>query len=351
MWDMESDNEPLERLTFDAATLMREHPPKFRHRNKTAVYDIACPAGFRTAGTITYSRWWAMRLPRVIDLSKRATVDVRPDVYDYAPVDDAEASVEWYVNFADPQLFFGYGTRLFAQDEIQVAEHPALACLREVLVAGGQKAVTVEANIPTPVVIRGVERRVKVNTAPDSGQGRPDGLYGNRFGDADVETIQRATSAIDPPTTTNLIAMAAPHGGVGPYRWDDINAVLTTAYTGFRAAVIESTSAGGPAAKAVVHTGFWGCGAFGGNRTMMVMLQLMAAHLAGVHRFVFHAVDTVGADQAEDAVALLDRNAMQRGLLRTVLNVTSIDDERMALGIILRKIELLSLQWGESDGN
>jgi hypothetical protein len=331
---MQSENEPLERLTFDAATLMREHPPKFRHRNKTAVYDIACPPGFRTAGAITYTRWWTMRLPPVLDPSQRAVVDVRPDVYDYAHVGGDEANIEWHVNFADPQLFFGYGTRLFAQDEMQVAEHPALACLREAIVAEGHRAVTVEANIPTPVLVRGVERRVRIDTTPDAGQGRPDGLYGNRFGDADVETIQRATNAIDPPTITNLIAMAAPHGGVGPYRWDDINAVLTTAYTGFRAAVIESTSAGEPAANVVIHTGFWGCGAFGGNRTMMVMLQLLAAHLAGVHRFVFHAVEPLGADQAEEAVEILDRQ----------LPVRQVTD-------IVRRIQGLSLAWGESDGN
>ncbi|MFM2105183.1 MAG: hypothetical protein RL338_215, partial [Chloroflexota bacterium] len=36
---------PIERLTFDAATLMAEHPPRMRHPNKQAVLEIACPPG------------------------------------------------------------------------------------------------------------------------------------------------------------------------------------------------------------------------------------------------------------------------------------------------------------------
>ncbi len=42
---------------------------------------------------------------------------------------------EWWVNFADPHLFVAYGSSLFAQDEIQVAEHPSLGHLREALYA------------------------------------------------------------------------------------------------------------------------------------------------------------------------------------------------------------------------
>ncbi len=59
-----------------------------------------------------------------------------------------------------------------------------------------------------------------------------------------------------------------------------------TAYTGFRAAVCESEDR-----PAIVHTGFWGCGAFGGNRRLMPMLQAMVATVAGMQRLVCHALD------------------------------------------------------------
>jgi hypothetical protein len=42
-----------------------------------------------------------------------------------------------WVNFADEHLFVAYASRLFAQDEIQVAEHPSLGHLKEKLVRKG----------------------------------------------------------------------------------------------------------------------------------------------------------------------------------------------------------------------
>ncbi len=54
-------------------------------------------------------------------------------MYDYARAAGVEGAVEWHVNFADPRLFTAYGLGLFAQDEMQVAEHPALGALREAL--------------------------------------------------------------------------------------------------------------------------------------------------------------------------------------------------------------------------
>ena len=49
--------------------------------------------------------------------------------------------------------------------------------------------------------------------------------------------------------------MAAPAGGVGRYRIDDIEYVLVTAFTAFRAAVLESARARGSDCPVVVHSG------------------------------------------------------------------------------------------------
>jgi Poly (ADP-ribose) glycohydrolase (PARG) len=40
-----------------------------------------------------------------------------------------------------------------------------------------------------------------------------------------------------------------------------------------------------------VHTGYWGCGAFGGNRVLMALLQVLAAGSAGLDQLVFHVGD------------------------------------------------------------
>jgi hypothetical protein len=155
--------------------------------------------------------------------------------------------------------------------------------------------VTESAGRPTPVLVTGVERRCRVATDQDASAGRPSGLYGNAFARADAETIMRATTRIDPPTITNLIAMAAPVGGVGPYSRASIERILVTAYTGFRAAFLGPHASSVPSSKPsavlspiVIHTGFWGCGAFGGNRSLMAVLQILAAEMAGACRLVFH---------------------------------------------------------------
>ncbi len=162
------------------------------------------------------------------------------------------------MNFADPHLFIAYTSGLFAQDEMQVAEHPALGALREALVSDGHEAVTMEHDRPTPVLVVGVERRCRVATDRKAAEGRPESLYGNAFARATEDGVRRATTRLDPPTVTNVIAMAAPGFGAGTYNETQIHSILTTAFTGFRAAVLESEPAQGPEAIPVAHTGFWG---------------------------------------------------------------------------------------------
>src|SRR5262249_17357234 len=153
---------------------------------------------------------------------------------------------------------------------------------------------------PTPVLVRGVERRCRIATNPDAEQGRPRGLYGNNFAEAPAEAVARATTPIDPPTYTNTLAMEAPDGGWGAYRRQEIEYILSTAYTGFSAARIESAQVREPP-RVVIHTGFWGCGAYGGNRVLMALLQLLAARLAGIDRFVFHTGDAAGTAAFDEA--------------------------------------------------
>jgi len=125
---------PLQRDTFPAHRLMTEHPPVLHDPNKRIVFEVACPPGTVHEGEVGYSRWPTLPLPDAIALDGAAErVEVRESVYEYRPATGAEHAVQWHVNFADPRLFTAYGTGLFAQDEMQVAEHPALGALREAL--------------------------------------------------------------------------------------------------------------------------------------------------------------------------------------------------------------------------
>lgn len=115
----------------------------------------------------------------------------------------------------------------------------------------------------------GVERRCVVATDANPAEGRPYGLYGNSFSQATEDAIRQATEVLDPPTMSNILAMEAPACGAGRYTREQIEFVLSTAVTGFSAAVSESKRKVSPDVQTVIHTGFWGCGAYGGNRELI----------------------------------------------------------------------------------
>ena len=329
--------EPLERREFDARTLMAQHPPVLRNENKRIVFGIACLPG-TARGTLSYGRWAEMPLPATVDPARAADLlVVRDGFFDYEPLAEAQPAVEWHLNFADPNLFYAYGWAMFAQDEIQVAEHPVLASLREALVAEGRTTRTVAAGRPTPVLVMGAERRVRIATDPNAERGGPSWLYGIAFAEAAAEEVRRATIPIDPPTTTNLIALAAPLGGHGRYRREQIELALSTAHSGFRAAVLESERVTGPDVHVVVHSGFWGCGAFGGNRVLMTMLQALAAEMAGLYRLVLHIGEPSARESVVQATAIL-RDAMA--------SIGPADTAEL-----VSRIEGMGLEWGHSDGN
>lgn len=327
---MEVQPKPLYRDVFDAQQTMLKYWPVMHHVNKQAVLQIACPPELPARGEIAVSRWPEMGLPTERNNTRTVTVEVRADYFTYDT--PAAGDVEWHLNFADPNLFFAYGTALFAQDEIQVAEHPALGSILEMLNAKRIPCSPVEHDRPRPVLIAGVERRCRIKLDINASEGRPNGLYGNHFSRASVQAVERATQRLNPPTISNILALAAPPPHHGAYTAAQIELILATAYSGFRAAVLESRQLA-PKSKVVLHTGYWGCGAFGGNRELMALLQLEAARLAGVDRFVFHAGDAAGVAQFQGA------QAKHAGMKES--NTTAVVDALAAAGY----------RWGASDGN
>ena len=84
----------------------------------------------------------------------------------------------------------------------------------------------------------------------------------------------------------------------------------------------------------IINTGFWGCGAFGGNRKLMTILQALAAELAGVD-ILFWSTDDPGV--------LLARKAYTsyREMVAETPSVSRI------IALLLEE----GFQWGVSDGN
>jgi hypothetical protein len=330
---------PLAKRKFDTGEMVAKYPPRWQHPNKEAVYRIVCAPGCKHGGHLTYSRWPAFPLPEVMDVSGQATeLVVSEDVFTYDPPPQDPPGVEWHLNFAASDLFCAYGSALLAQDEMQVAEHPALGSLREALLTIGESTLTVEDGVPTPILVTGVERRCRIATEPNAAEGRPNGLYGNNFARAPVEVASRAIAPLNPPTISNIIAIEAPSYGQGLYRRDEIEFILRTAYTGFSAARLESCAGGDLTPRVIIHTGFWGCGAYGGNRVLMALLQVAAARLTRVDRLVFHTLNRSGSDLLRCATAMIDDEIVR-------------SNRHANLETLLVRIEAKGFRWGASDGN
>lgn len=326
--------EAIDRVSVDRDELGRWFPPRWMHPNKAAVWDMVSDEPSAEPGLIEYSRWSR------VDAWPGATgeIDVRcwPGPFAYGP--ESEGWSVWHLNFADPELFGYFAGPLLAQDEMQVLEHPSLGSLRHllerrVIVDHAPPPRTVDDDgSPTPVLVRGALRRCRIDTAPDAAQGRPHGLYGNHFARADEEAVRRAITLLRPPTVSNIIAMAAPACGIGPYTRDEIVGILRTCVTGLSAVKAECRSFC-PGRRIEFVTGWWGCGAFGGNRTVMAVTQLAAASWCGIDRLSFAAFNKRGTNDFEIARALWQR-----------LRPLGPEDLAGAL-------EAQGFEWGESDGN
>ena len=327
------------RASFDAASLVAGHPPNLTHPNKALLYDLVATSPAPVGGELVVSRWAAVASPGGAPAGEPPRFELREGAFAYEPA--GAASVAWHVNFADDQLFAFYGGPAFGQDEIQVAEHPALASLLGRLRAApppGLVPLAREAGVATPVLVAGVERRAAIDTEPDLDAGRLYGLYGRRFQRATPKEIRSAVTLLDPPARTNLIAMAALQGGAGAYTEAHVADTLANAYAGFRAARVESARLAGATTKVEVHTGHWGGGAFGGNRVLMAAVQLLAARLAGLDVLVFYAFDGQGADDYRAATRVVERALVAPSGVATTSQIVAA-------------LVAMKFTWGSPDGN
>jgi hypothetical protein len=313
----------LQQLHWDAATLRADFPPLFHHRNKAVLDSIATAGGWRPSGTLVYTQLGPAPLPATVN-GGVARVDVRSCGYDYTPA--GEGLADWFVNFADPALFFGYGTALFAQDEIMCAEHPILGSLVQALRDAGANARTVGArDEPTPVLVEGAERRLAVDLKVVP--------YGNDFQRASADVLRAGTRVLDPAPRHRIIAMAAPSDGDGVYTLAELRHILHTAYTAFAGAVAAT-----PGRALAIHSGFWGCGVFGGNRVVMTLLQVIAAHAAGVRVYTHHCRPAAGMDAVNEALEIADE-------------ILGDGSEAIDTDYVLAAVEALEYRWGVGDGN
>lgn len=330
------DHQPLYRLTLTPDDLRTWAAPRFEDSNKVAIYRHCCPDGPQTTGDLHVARW--PTIDPSAKLANPSKLIARSGGFEYAAL-DTDAAV-WHANFANWDLFSSYGTEPFAQDEIQALEHPALGGVREALLARDLSTLVTDIGpagpTPTPFTISGVQRRAAIDTTPRDDGPWPHGIYGQNFWLAPEEVVLGATRVIAPPTVSNILAMEAPAMGSGRYSPNEIYFVLLAAASAFAAARAESQRLW-PGKVVEVHTGYWGCGAYGGDPVLTAACQIVSASVAGVDRLVFWTWDDAG-----DA-----RLAVAREVADAVLG-------EIASPLLSNAATLLDshgFHWGVSDGN
>lgn len=340
---------------LDSARLLQQHPPSFHCDNKQRVWQLIQSRkkdgkeGGSVAPQLRVSRYDSRLV--VLEASNLlsgsgARLDVVSSVYAYESSSASEC--HWWTNFADAHLFGFYGSSLFAQDEWQCMEHPALCALRDWMEQRSAGSADPEAvpltvcrRVPTPALVMNAPREVNIDAV-----GR--GLYGNEFSRARTAAVDAATTLLQPaPTLSNIIAMEALKHRHGAYTEADIIRTLQTAVTAFTGSRAESAAEAAAAGRAhptvVVHTGNWGCGAFGGNVELMCILQIVAAHLAGVERLAYHVLSA--ANQSECAAAA--RRVQQ---LLAQLKAEADQGKAPTIERVAQIVAAWGYQWGFSNG-
>jgi len=336
--------EQISTINITSQKLFEKYPSIWSDEYKREMFEISCPKGSVHSGELDITRWRALEIPDHLSLEPHnIEVVVHRGPFQYQPT-DGNNTVEWYLNFADGDLFFHYGSKLMAQDEHQVAEHPILASVKEMLEELATENsdydpctrdyTNLSPNPPTPILVMGAERRLNIDLTSNTDQGRLNGLYGNRFREAPWDIVKTAVSVLSPPTISNIIAMEAPSGGKGIYTLEQIKDSFQTAYTAFSAAKEEGFRRGGKNVKTIINTGSWGTGAYGGNKVLMTSIQILAAIVSQIEQVNFYTTDSKLAKQAQSLIADM-----------LLVNPT------MAIQTVLCEIFNMEFQWGVSDGN
>jgi len=277
--DMVLTNAILPPLTTDISS-------SFHNNNKLFAYQQLIQGADANA---LYSKFtkYALGSTTSVAQSRLYPGSGAPTVQEIAGAFAYDASTEttkhWTANFADRNLFgFGFGG-LLAQDELQILEHPALYHLKLLL---RQQRMDHLGNNEI-ALIEDVHRLGQLDTQSQLATGGT--LYGNNFAAATQDQIAAKLARLNPSHASNIYAMAAPRIPANlhnqPYQKQHLEQLFYTSYTAFAAAKEKSGDA-----RCVVHTGKWGCGAFGNQHKTVAIIQLAAAIRAGVDEVRYYTL-------------------------------------------------------------
>lgn len=338
----------LGKISVKCQDLIKNFKPEYLNTRKRIFFEKALYCHRKQKGIIRISRVGFFEAKEKIDslvISKSPfEFENVPHFYDYSKDNSNNSTALWYVNFADPQLFGFYDGDLFAQDEIQTLEFPLLAsCMlyldslkNETLPSRTVVSVPAPANSQkkfikcySPYLFENVPYWISVNTSPILKDGSKGNIYGRAFSTAPKEQIESGIKIYEPELKANIIAMAAPDGGYGAYKDNQIAQIIETLICSYSAAVKQTKMQ--KKEICIIHTGNWGCGAFGGNKELMYLCQFFSASVCKVDKLVFHACDD--------------------SIIETAMKKLDSLPEELTVADFLSFIKAQNYKWNMSDGN
>ena len=308
--------------------LIRDYLPTYGPQRKQKAFEAALERHKIDTGEITVTHVMSNQteMASAVFEKKPFLLTLDKDFYDYTKAREDEDV--WFVNFADPTLFVAYDSDLFAQDEIQTLEMPLLAAFKKYIEfrsIGGFAPLTNAYGNPTPYLFKGVPYWISVNTSPVLKDGNIESIYGNNFMDASDEAIEAGIRTFEGDLRCNVFAISAPVGGYGRYSEEELTELMKTLICSYSA--VREQAKG----KVVIHSGNWGCGAFGGNRELMYLAQMYAASVCGIDELVMHAVDEEVLERANSLYEYMDK--------------------KMKFADVVAFLHSRKYEWGEGDGN
>lgn len=290
----------LGNVSVKVQDLMKKYPPVFENSIKKEYYEKAAFCHRKQNGIVKISRWTFVTERKSPLCLEKHELEIQNVSCFFSYEEGKKDEKIWWLNFADENLFDYYGSDLFAQDEIQTFEHPLLGSVMEYLDTEKipeMPSKTEEKDRTTPYLIENIPYWIRVNVTPILQNGEQGNFYGWRFSKSSKEVISRGVSIIERDWKNNIIAMAAPSGGKGEYSQNELIRLMETVLVAFGAAV--KTGNLEKYKKTIIHTGNWGCGAFGNNKELMYLSQIIAASLVGVDTLIFHSADSDILEQAK----------------------------------------------------
>lgn len=261
----------MAKSTVKIQNLLKNFSPKFENPTKQVYNEKALYYHRYQNGLIKISRWKyaSERMSPLKFENVTIAIESSSENYNYENgnfLPANENTCSFWVNFSNPKLFSDCEGDYFSQGDTMALAHPLLLSCVSYLKSLDDKCfipATKESEEPTPFVFLDVPFWVRV-----TGESLTDNF----------EVLIREEKS-------NIISMCPPLGS-GRYTKEQIEYLLETVLCAFGGGAKSEYAL--KKTNLILHTGNWGCGAYGNNEELIYLVQIFGAMATGFSKIIFH---------------------------------------------------------------